>query len=143
MFDLTKTGFVAVTVLCLATAEIVLADTPCLAPEMPSAGSLQTPPTEMFSVTRLTGHEADEYLIYLESTYHNLALDTVWLQYISGDKLLLAAPIEASPVSDSQVMFAIALDRSLQVDVRIRWSYIEPAADCPALEHFESHLIDQ
>ena len=143
MIELTKTGIVAVTVVCLAAAEIVLADTPCLAPEMPSADSFQTPPPEMFSVTRLTGHGADEYLVYLESTYRDLALDNVWLRYVSGDKLLLAVPIEASPVSDSQVMFAIALDGRLLADVRIRWSYIEPAADCPTIDHFESRLTDQ
>ncbi len=142
MFRLARIGIVIVSIVFLSAFESAFADAPCLAPEVPDATSIQSPPVEMFSVTLESGHGADEYLVYLANTRSNLVLDSIWLRYVSGDKLMIAVPVEASAVSDSRVMFSIALDGDLLDSIRIRWSYVEPDVDCPAIEHFEMLLAE-
>ena len=142
MFRLARLCIVIVPIVFLSAIESSVADAPCLAPEVPGVASIQSPPTEMFSITQESGHGADEYLVYLANTRSNLVLDRIWLRYVSGDKLMLAVPVEASAVSDSREMFSIALDGNLLDSIRIRWSYVEPDVDCPAIEHFEMLLAE-
>ena len=115
-------------------------DIPCPLPDVDKPYAVDDAPSDIFSVKRLEDDGPYEYIFAIDLNYEGLSLMAIQVLYTTEDKLMLAATVETSPKSDSQVLASVVVDESISSDVSIVWSYFQSGALCPTFRHFRYKL---
>ena len=139
---LTGTLLTPLAVFVLVTSLNAYADVQCPQPESPDAFAAEKAPKEIISVSRVTEDGIDEYIFHIDLNYGDLTLMAVSVMYVSDDRLMLAATVETSPLSESQVLGSIVIDPTIAGDVRLLWYYFESGKLCPKYKHFEYQVSE-
>ena len=105
--------------------------------------AIEVASNDIFSVKRSADDEAYLYIFTIDLNYEDLTLMDVQVLYVTGDKLMLSAKVETSPIAESQVRALVFVDRAISTDVRLVWSYFRSGALCPEIRHFRYDLTEK
>ena len=113
-------------------------DITCPPPDANQLLSKAAPP-EIYTVDSGETDGEIDYMLFVDLEYNGYSLDGVVLAYESNGEVLLITSVK--PVYwESQALISIVVNESISEDIRIYWTYREPAAICPRTVSFEHRL---